>query len=192
MLIWTQAVLHTEGIWSPEETATLHISPVSSDGESYRMRLCSVTFDSATLWTVARQVPLSLRFFRQEYGSGFPFPPPGDPPDPAFELVSPSSPVLHADSLPSEPLGKGKYGKSYRYSCVALKLYKIIAGESRSSVLWSQMGWHKDHLHNLLCDFNSLTQQILIKTYDRPSTVLNASYISYCKKKVSDTFGSIR
>ena len=31
-----------------------------------------------TPWTVARQVPLSMGFSRQEYWSGLPFPPPGD------------------------------------------------------------------------------------------------------------------
>ena len=31
----------------------------------------------ATPWTVARQAPLSMRFPRQEYWSGLPFPPPG-------------------------------------------------------------------------------------------------------------------
>ena len=34
--------------------------------------------DSATLWTVAHQVPLSMGFSRQEYWSGLPSPPPGD------------------------------------------------------------------------------------------------------------------
>ena len=33
--------------------------------------------DSATLWTVACEVPLSMGFSRQEYWSEFPFPPPG-------------------------------------------------------------------------------------------------------------------
>ena len=32
----------------------------------------------ATPWTVACQAPLSMGFFRQEYWSGLPFPPPGD------------------------------------------------------------------------------------------------------------------
>ena len=32
----------------------------------------------ATLWTVACQAPLSMRFSRQEYWSGLPCPPPGD------------------------------------------------------------------------------------------------------------------
>ena len=34
----------------------------------------------ATLWTIARQAPLSLRFSREEYWSGLPCPPPGDLP----------------------------------------------------------------------------------------------------------------
>ena len=51
------------------------------------------------LWTVAHQAPLSMRFSRQEYWSGLPFPPPGDLPDPGTELVSPTSPALQADSL---------------------------------------------------------------------------------------------
>ena len=31
-----------------------------------------------TLWTVARQAPLSMGFSRQEYWSGLPYPTPGD------------------------------------------------------------------------------------------------------------------
>ena len=38
----------------------------------------------ATPWTVALQAPLSMRFSRQEYWSGFPFPPPGDIPNPGI------------------------------------------------------------------------------------------------------------
>ena len=53
--------------------------------------------------TVARQVPLSMEFSRQEYWSGLPCPPPGDLPDPGIE---PWSPALQADSLPPEPPGK--------------------------------------------------------------------------------------
>ena len=52
------------------------------------------------LWTVACQTPLSLVFSRQEYWSGLPSP--GDLPNPGIE---PRSPVLQADSLPSEPPG---------------------------------------------------------------------------------------
>ena len=39
----------------------------------------------AILWTVARQAPLSMGFSRQECWSGFPFPSPGDLPDPGIK-----------------------------------------------------------------------------------------------------------
>ena len=39
----------------------------------------------ATPWTEACQAPLSTEFSRQEYWSGFPFPSPGDLPDPGIE-----------------------------------------------------------------------------------------------------------
>ena len=52
---------------------------------------------------VAHQALLSMEFSRQEYWSGLPFPSPGHLPGPGIE---PRSPVLQADSLPSEPPGK--------------------------------------------------------------------------------------
>ena len=48
----------------------------------------------ATLWTVARQAPLSRGFSRQEYWSGLPCPPPGDLPNLGIELMSLMSPAL--------------------------------------------------------------------------------------------------
>ena len=47
-----------------------------------------------TLWTVACQAPLSMRFSRQEYWSGLPCPPPRDLPDSRMEPASLSSPAL--------------------------------------------------------------------------------------------------
>ena len=47
--------------------------------------------------------PLSSGFPRQEYWNGLPFPSPGDLPHPGVKL---KSPVLQADSLPSEPPDK--------------------------------------------------------------------------------------
>ena len=54
-------------------------------------------------WTVARQTPLSMGFSRQEYWSRLSFSPLGDLPDPGIQLMSPVSPVLQVDSLPTEP-----------------------------------------------------------------------------------------
>jgi len=48
----------------------------------------------ATLWTVACQAPLSMEFFREEYWSVLPCPPPGDLPNPGIEPVSLKSPAL--------------------------------------------------------------------------------------------------
>ena len=57
-------------------------------------------------WTVACQAPLSTGFFRKEYWSGLPFPPPRDLPNAGIEPVSLMSPALQADSLPLVPPGK--------------------------------------------------------------------------------------
>ena len=46
-----------------------------------------------------------MKFSRQEYWSGLPFPSPGHLPDPGIE---PRSPTMQADALPSEPPGKPK------------------------------------------------------------------------------------
>ena len=63
--------------------------------------LCgSVMFNSfAILWTIARLAPLSMRFPRQEYWSGLPFPSLEDLPHPGAEPVSLLSPTLQEDSL---------------------------------------------------------------------------------------------
>ena len=47
-----------------------------------------------TLWTVAHQAPLFIRFSRQEYWSELPFLPPGDLPNPEREPESLRSPLL--------------------------------------------------------------------------------------------------
>ena len=61
--------------------------------------------DSVTLWTVARQAPLSMGFSRQENWSGLPFPSPGERPDSGIEPVSPATPSLQMSSLPLRPQG---------------------------------------------------------------------------------------
>ena len=51
-----------------------------------------------TSWTIQ-----SMEFSRPEYWSEWPFPSPGDLPNPGMK---PRSPIMQADSLPSEPPGK--------------------------------------------------------------------------------------
>ena len=46
--------------------------------------------DSATLWTAARPAPLYVGFSRQDFWSGWPFPPLGDLVDPGIEPMAPA------------------------------------------------------------------------------------------------------
>ena len=55
--------------------------------------------DSAIPWTVAHLALLSMGFSRQEYCSGFPFPPPGALPDPGIKPASLASPALTGGSF---------------------------------------------------------------------------------------------
>ena len=57
-------------------------------------------------WTVAHQALLSMRFSRQEYWSGLPFPPPEDLPNPGTEPGSPVSPALAGRFFTTLPPGK--------------------------------------------------------------------------------------
>ena len=59
-----------------------------------------------TLWTIAHQASLSMGFFRQEYWSGLPFPPPGNLHDPGIEPSSLASLALAGRFFTTEPLGK--------------------------------------------------------------------------------------
>ena len=59
-----------------------------------------------TPWTVARQVPLSMGFPRQEYWCGLSFPPPGDLPDPGIEPESLMPPELPCGFFTTAPPGK--------------------------------------------------------------------------------------
>ena len=68
---------------------------------------CSTLWDSCptlcnSMDCVAWQSPLSMKFSRQEYWNGLPFPSPWDLPNPGNK---PRSPELQADSLPFDPQG---------------------------------------------------------------------------------------
>ena len=76
--------------------------PVAITTKHHKLGCCCLIAQScpplfATPWTVARQVPLSKEFSRQEYWSGLPFSSPGA----LLNLrIESESPVLQADSLP--------------------------------------------------------------------------------------------
>ena len=57
-------------------------------------------------WTVSCQAPLSIKFSRQDYWRGLPFPFPGDLPDPRIKLMSLASSVLVGGFFTTVPSGK--------------------------------------------------------------------------------------
>ena len=63
----------------------------------------SVVSDSAKLWTVVSQAPLSLGFSKHKYWSGLPFPSPGHLPNPGIKAASPE---LAGSFFTTEPSGK--------------------------------------------------------------------------------------
>ena len=59
----------------------------------------------ATPWTADHKAPLSMRFSRQEYWSGLPFPSPGDLSDPG---IKPVFPALVGGFFTTDPHGKSR------------------------------------------------------------------------------------
>ena len=74
----------------------LHTQPDATSTGSLVAESCPTL---ANPRTVGFQAPLSMGCPRQEYWGGWPFPSPGDLPDPGIE---PWSPALQADSLPTQ------------------------------------------------------------------------------------------
>ena len=60
--------------------------------------------NSATLWTVAQQAPLSMEFSEQDYWSGLPCIPPGDLPNLEIKPISLMSPALAGVFFATAPL----------------------------------------------------------------------------------------
>ena len=63
----------------------------------------------ATPWTAAHQAPPSMRFSRQGYWSGVPFPSPGDLPNPGIE---PAPPALAGRFFTTAPPGNPCFNKN--------------------------------------------------------------------------------
>ena len=97
ILEWVVVPSSRGSFWPRDPTCVPYISCI---GGGLVTKSCPTL---ATPWTVACQASLSMGSSRQEYWSGFPFPSTGDLPEPGTEPVSP---VLQAQSLPTELRGK--------------------------------------------------------------------------------------
>ena len=114
--------------------------------------MCACTVSHVQLfvtpWTVACQAPLSMGFPREEYWSGWPFPSPGNLPNPGIE---PGSPTLAGGFLPSwateetwinikHLLNSGSFGRKW-FSLNYLQAEgKPLLGLSGVMGLWGDRG----------------------------------------------------
>ena len=95
------------------QLSRLYMTTGKTNGGSGLVTKSCPTF--AAPWTVACQAPLSMRFSRQKYWSGLPFPSPEDLPYPG---VKPGSPSLQADSLLTELQGKPQKNQCHKVNDV--------------------------------------------------------------------------
>ena len=114
------------------------------------MLACLVTQLYPTLWTVARQVPLSIFqgfFSGKSTGVGCYFLPPEDLSDPWIKLAFPMSLTLQADFLSTEPPGKphGQYS------------YSLLRSWFRTSL---EVQWLKTQLPTQGAQVQSLLQEV--------------------------------
>ena len=98
----------------------------------------------ATPWTIAPLASLSMGFFRQEYWSGVPFPPPGDLPNPGTEWASAISPPLQVDSLAIEssekPICSEKTAKNGE---IPGRDTKLVSPKISTTVNWFFPWWYE-------------------------------------------------
>ena len=114
------------------------------DTQTYTVQIrcftCSVVSDSATPWTVACKIPLSMEFSRQEYSRGLPFPSPGNL---SKSGIKSGSSALQADS--------------YCLSHIPIHICSIYTHKNRfvyMGVLWER---EKDFIHTHTCLYVQFT-----------------------------------
>ena len=82
------------------------------------------------------QPPLSMGFSRQEYWSGFPFPPPGDLPDPGIKPRSLMSPAVAGGFFSTSatweaPQRQPDESKNYPHSLAPQSVPKVLKEERK-------------------------------------------------------------
>ena len=85
-----------------------------------------------TLWTIGHQAALSMRFPRQEYRSGLPFPPPGDFPNPGIE---PMSLMSHASA--SKPFTTSTTWEALKIFRPSSNLWQVLLNSSQP-LIWRE------------------------------------------------------
>ena len=106
----------------------------------------------ATLWTVAHQTPLSMGFSRQEYWSRWPFPPPGELPDPRTGIQA-TSPALAGRFLTTSTTWENPKPSQVNINHIWVKpplLYKNSTTVAESHRTWTGVEWEGVRINQLL------------------------------------------
>ena len=96
---------------------------------------CSVIWLFVTPWAVTCQAPLSTGFFKQEYWSELPFPPPGYLPDPRIKPMSPASPPLAGGFFTTEPPGKPLSTHTHTHTHI-FRFFSVFTSVQLLSRVW--------------------------------------------------------
>ena len=128
--------------------------------------------DFKTLWTIARQAPLSMGLSKQEYWSGLPFPSPEDLPNPGIE---PGAPSFQADSLPFEPQGNCQKGKAQAKYTQEMNMVQLK--KTKKNLRWSHT-----HTSNFLCTPSCLPNLFKLQFAPMQNKSLGLHYLEapYC------------
>ena len=105
-------------------------------------QLLSCVWLFVTPGTAPRQAPLSMGVSRQEYWSRWPFPFPGDLPDPGMEPTSPAFPALagrfFTTETPGKPnltLGKNDFADVIKLQVLRWRDYPELSGQGLKAVM---------------------------------------------------------
>ena len=154
-LEWAVISVYRVSSWSRDRT---HVSLISYTGRRILTakpsgkppfkRLCSSAIVLScvqlfeTPWTVVDcQAPLSMAFFRQEYWSALPFPPPGDLPDSEAKPASPASSPLAGRLFTPEP-----HQWAFGLGLVLQFTYSVTGGGCFNWKRWSFLGEGKGNV----------------------------------------------
>ena len=96
----------------------------------------------ATPWTVTCHALLSMRFPRQDYWSGLPFPSPADLPDP---MIKPMSPALQTGSLPLAPPGNTIIRKYWSWQSKLMVSFHLWLYLEQCSLMERETNQEYDH-----------------------------------------------
>ena len=164
--------------------AASHYSSAFLEGEiKYTVVLCAYqSFGHVRLfvtpWTVAHQAPLSMGFLRQNYWSGWPFPSPGNLPNPGTE---PGSSAFQADSSPSWPPGNPQLswvGPNQDTATTVFIIILLVICQIKNKS--STYTWNQYNAINQLYVNKNLKKQIKL---DKANLHKRSSFFSLCIKK---------